>query len=114
VDCCGSFIILERSANSARISKPVFAEDATVDNAWNTVFFDTVEERPVKADVHPTGLVKVTTTPIEEIAPDRVTPDQELIALEIREKDRSGLERALRAEGFSDAAVSRIISQIPA
>jgi sulfite reductase beta subunit-like hemoprotein len=83
-------------------------------DAWHTVFHDIVEERPVQADVHPQGLVKVTTTPMDEISPERFSPDQELIALEIEEEDRADLAKALREEGFSDAAVSRIVSHIPA
>jgi hypothetical protein len=84
-----------------------------MDDAWLNVFNGMVEERPVRTDIHPAGGVKVTTTPLAEISPERVTPDQELIALEIEEKDRAELAKALRAEGFSALAIGQIMREIP-
>jgi hypothetical protein len=85
-----------------------------MDDAWLTVFCGTIEQRPIQAKVNATGLVRVTTTPISEISPELVKPDQELIAIELEIAGRSDLENGLRREGFSDAAVGEIMSKLAA
>jgi hypothetical protein len=87
------------------------AEGSDMDETWHTVFNSVVEERPVITQVSPHGLLKVITTPVDEVAPERVRPDQELIAVEIEEHDWSELARALRGEGFSEPAVRLILSK---
>lgn len=81
---------------------------------WRTVFESTVEERPVITQVSPRGHLKVITTPVDEVAPERVRPDQELIAVELEEHDWTELAKALRGEGFSDSAVQLILSKAEA
>jgi hypothetical protein len=84
-----------------------------VNDDWRNLFFGTIESRPVKTDIRHDGIIKVITTPLDELAPDRIAPDQEMIAMELEAETGDELARGVRACGFCDAAIREILRKVP-
>ena len=75
-----------------------------------------IEGRPVRAEVHDSGDMKVTTTLAEDDPGDPILalPPRAIgSSTEIQEEDQAEMEKALRAEGFSASAAARIMSALP-
>jgi hypothetical protein len=84
---------------------------------WRTVLNEQIEGRPVRAEIHDSGDMKVTTTLAEDDPGDPILalpPRAAGSSIEIQEEDQAEMEKALRTEGFSAAAAARIMSALPA
>ena len=84
---------------------------------WRTVLDEQIEGRPVRAEVHDSGDMKVTTTLAEDDPGDLILalpPRAVGSSIEIEEEDQAEMEMTLRKEGFSAAAAARIMSALPA
>jgi hypothetical protein len=84
---------------------------------WRTVLNEQIEGRPVRAEIHDSGDMKVTTTLAEDDPGDPILalpPRAVGSSIEIQEEDQAEMEKALRTEGFSAAAAARIMSALPA
>ena len=83
---------------------------------WRTVLNEQIEGRPVRAEVHDSGDMKVTTTLAEDDPGDPILalPPRTIgSSIEIQEEDQAEMETALREVGFSAAAAARIMSALP-